>query len=561
MNKLLFESKKYILFDNFFISKLLILQIGDCFYYRLKHNRVELNEGVFMSVKFSIVLLFCLFTLNAQAAWPKSLYWSINNNSWDESFELGYQDFIHTIGLARKNGFCKTADECLRSPKANPKYAAKNPKKLKFIYTDCADLPYIFRAYYAWMNNLPFAYTTELVEATTMSPKLSDIRYSKNGNLITGKREVRNGDNINNILQNLTDTISSATYRTDANKYDLSKKFRDTYPVAIDRKAIVPGSILYDPNGHVAIVYEVGSNGKIRLIDAHPDNSLSVITYGEKFARSKIQIGGGFSNFRPLNFYNDTVYPKSNKELPTYSIIQYQKEPFIFKGKEVSFYEYVRSVLADGAVIYQPIIEFTDSLIEICQDVLYRRDAVDVAIEKHLDDSPHPERLPKNIYGADGDWEMYATPARDARLKASFRELKLYVKKVLNSFEFRLGNIDYDGSDLKSDLRKIYLDKMNSCKFELRSGEELSMDFVLKNIFKISFDPYHCEVLRWGITDLNKCKQTTNKWKWYEAEQGLRNRIDRDNTIKTDYSVDELANAPESKVDQVDLSFDKVLDL
>jgi gliding motility-associated-like protein len=208
------------------------------------------------------------------------------------------------------------------------------------------------------------------------------------------------------------------------------------------------------------------------LIDAHPDNSLSVITYGEKFARSKIQIGGGFSNFRPLTFYNDTIYPKTNKELQGFSIIQYQKEPFIFKGKELSFYEYVRNVLADGAVIYQPIIEFTDSLSEICQDVLYRRDAVEVAIDKHLDDFPHPERLPKNIYGADGEWEMYATPARDARLKASFRELKLYTKKVLNSFYFRERNIDYEGSDLKTDLRNIYLDKMGSCKFEMTNGSD-----------------------------------------------------------------------------------------
>ena len=514
-----------------------------------------------MPKKLILLLLFYIATSNVQAAWPKSLYWSISNNSWDEGFELGYQDFIHMIGLARKNGFCKTADECLRSPKANPKYYQKNPKRLKFIYTDCADLPYIFRAYYAWMNNLPFAYTTDLVEASTMSPKLSDIRYSKNGNLITGKREVRNGDNINSILQNLTDTISSASFRTDASKYDSSKKFRDTYPVAIDRKVIVPGTILYDPNGHVAIVYDVSSNGKIRLIDAHPDNSLSVITYGEKFARSKIQIGGGFSNFRPLTFYNDTIYPKTNKELQGFSIIQYQKEPFIFKGKELSFYEYVRNVLADGAVIYQPIIEFTDSLSEICQDVLYRRDAVEVAIEKHLDDFPHPERLPKNIYGADGEWEMYATPARDARLKASFRELKLYTKKVLNSFYFRERNIDYEGSDLKTDLRNIYLDKMGSCKFEMTNGSELNMNFVLHNIFKISFDPYHCEALRWGIVDPNKCKQNTNKWKWFEAEQGLRNRIDRDNTIKTDYTVDELPNAPESKVYQIDLSFDKLLDL
>ena len=32
-------------------------------------------------------------------------------------------------------------------------------------------------------------------------------------------------------------------------------------------------------------------------------------------------------------------------------------------------------------------------------------------------------KLPENIYGTTGEWELYASPSRDARLKAAFREL------------------------------------------------------------------------------------------------------------------------------------------
>jgi hypothetical protein len=57
----------------------------------------------------------------------------------------------------------------------------------------------------------------------------------------------------------------------------------DLYPTRIDRKSIKPGSVLYDPNGHVAVVYEVEDDGRILFIDAHPDNSLTRGTYGRKF--------------------------------------------------------------------------------------------------------------------------------------------------------------------------------------------------------------------------------------------------------------------------------------
>lgn len=75
--------------------------------------------------------------------------------------------------------------------------------------------------------------------------------------------------------------------------------FRDTYPVAINRNSIKPGTVLYDPNGHIAVVYEVTTNGKVHLIDAHPDNSLTAITYGEKFSQTNVEIGGGDSGTCP----------------------------------------------------------------------------------------------------------------------------------------------------------------------------------------------------------------------------------------------------------------------
>lgn len=510
-----------------------------------------------MKIKTFFLILLFLSSQNVFAEKTKKLRWKIINSSWEYADELAYQNFIHTLGQGRKNGYCKTTNECLRSTLANPLYAQKNPSGLNNIFADCADLPFTLRAYFGWMNDLPFSYPTDLVEARSLSHNKNDIRYSKYGNIITAKHIVQHGQNVNSVFQAIGDTISTASYRTNASMYDYGDLFRDTYPVDINRNSIVPGTVLYDPNGHVAVVYDVTATGKILLIDAHPDNSLSAITYGEKFARSSLGIGGGFSNFRPFTITYYDIVPKRNYELPNYSLIQYQKGPFIFKGQPMSFYEYVRNKMADGDVVYNPIGEFTNQLDELCQDLIYREDAVNSSMAANLQNQNHPYLLPANIYGADGDWESYATPARDARLKASVREMKNFLAKVIN------GNVklEYKGKDLVADLRKIYLAKSTSCTVRATPGVNINLAFILKNLFSLSFDPYHCAELRWGLGNSGQCFADSNKMSWYKAEQGLRNRIDRDNIIKTDYDVNTLPSAPVSQVEKPDLSFDKLLEI
>lgn len=39
------------------------------------------------------------------------------------------------------------------------------------------------------------------------------------------------------------------------------------------RQTVKPGTVYYDPNGHVLLVVKVENDGTIRMIDGHPDNS------------------------------------------------------------------------------------------------------------------------------------------------------------------------------------------------------------------------------------------------------------------------------------------------
>jgi hypothetical protein len=53
--------------------------------------------------------------------------------------------------------------------------------------------------------------------------------------------------------------------------------------VAVDRDHVQPGTVIYDPDGHVAVVYKVEPTGRVFFIDAHPDHSLSFGEYSTRF--------------------------------------------------------------------------------------------------------------------------------------------------------------------------------------------------------------------------------------------------------------------------------------
>ncbi len=538
----------------------------------------------------------------------KSLSWQIKNLEWTESYEESYEEFVATLGKARRERACFTTAECLKSPKANPRYYNLNPKNLADVYSDCADLPYILRAYFSWMNDLPMSYVrsvrpaglkneegeriraeiqkleAELKNANFIKAqilkyqiselrkkltggKVKDIRYSAMGNEIAAKKLIKNGENINDVLKEISNSISTASFRTHAEYNEVGENFRDTYPVEISREAIKPGTVLYDPNGHIAVVYEVAENGKIFLIDAHPDNSLTSITYGEKFVRTGLQIGGGFSNFRPFSIRSQKVVATSNAQLKNFSLEQFQKsKKFVFNNTEMDFYEYVRNKLSMGTLVYDVLNETTELLEEICNDFKDRVDAVHASLKSSIQNQDHPAKLPENIYGTDGDWENYSTPSRDARLKASVKEGRELLMKMIEGVKSGDRKFEYRGTALIQDLKNIYNEKSKSCelKIQLSKGEtgKVNLDFLIENIFKLSFDPYHCAELRWGLLDkenLERCESSKNKMDWYNAEQGLRNRIERDYSMKMDYSLSELPNAEISKVKAAEVSLKKIL--
>ncbi|MBV9541693.1 MAG: hypothetical protein JO167_10535, partial [Alphaproteobacteria bacterium] len=199
------------------------------------------------------ILMLCLGAAGADAA-P----WRITKDHWTAEDEDGFSKFVTALGASN----CSSSQSCLRDP-ANP--YRKTDQAFLDIDVDCAKWPYLLRAYYAWKNNLPFGY----VDA--VSGEDGDLRFTKTANRAVSRQEIIDrGQGIDgpSAIRRMLDSVFSGTYRTDAG--ERRGVLSHFYSPALAPGVIRPGSLVYDINGHVGIVWKVDEDGRIFYMDSHP---------------------------------------------------------------------------------------------------------------------------------------------------------------------------------------------------------------------------------------------------------------------------------------------------
>ena len=118
------------------------------------------------------------------------------------SDEAGYGAFVTALG----DSGCSSSQSCLRDP-ANP-YRGSDGRFLD-IDVDCAKLPYLLRAYYAWKNGLPFSYVDGVAGS----------RFGHASNRIVSRAGmIDHGGGIDGAaaIRAMLDNVYSGTFRTDA---------------------------------------------------------------------------------------------------------------------------------------------------------------------------------------------------------------------------------------------------------------------------------------------------------------------------------------------------------
>ncbi|HWD48612.1 MAG TPA: hypothetical protein VG309_01715 [Rhizomicrobium sp.] len=505
------------------------------------------------------ILLAVMFALCAGPAFAAhgNAAWRITKDHWTQADEEGFGRFVQAIGETN----CSSSESCLRNP-ANP--YRNTDQAFVDIDVDCAKLPYLLRSYYAWKNGLPFSFTN------AVSGEGGDLRFTKTANRAVSRHDfVDTGGGINGpqAIRETLESVFSGTYRTDASE----KKgiLSDFYAPALQPKTIRAGSIVYDVNGHVGIVYKVDDDGRVYYMDAHPDYTITRSVYGAQFGQSPARLGGGFKNWRPFKLVGahrdgaghllggHMVYAE-NDQIPDYSLIQYtgtepnpsgdvKKAKFKFNGIPLGFYEYARVAISGGKMDYNPIYELRQTMETMCNDLGDRAQYVDLAIKDGIANKEHPARLPNNIYGSDNvEWETYATPSRDARIKAAAAQFYKDMGEMIGLWIKRDPRIVYDGQFLKQDLAAAYAEESQKCTITyLSSGKRpvpMTYDDMMHRLFLLSFDPYQCIEMRWGAQgdERANCPDGKDKGRWYSAEQRLRNQPDRTYDAQMSFNIEEL---------------------
>jgi hypothetical protein len=213
--------------------------------------------------------------------------------------------------------------------------------------------------------------------------------------------------------------------------------------------------------------------------------------------------------------------------------------------------------VSGGKTTYNPVYELKATMRTLCNDLNDRAQYVTQALVENIQKKAHPARLPDNIYETGNlEWETYSTPSRDARIKAAFAQFYLDLKQMIELWLVRDPRIVYDGMELKGDLEAAYAEMVPACTVTYLSTQQrpvtLNFENMMNRMFAISFDPYHCVELRWGASDdeLRSCGDSVAKRRWYEAEQRLRNQIDRTYGVYMGFDIGDLERAaPRSGVD------------
>ena len=496
-----------------------------------------------------------LLTLAPQGAYAAS--WRITKDHWTEADEEGFGKFVAAIGETD----CSSSESCLRNA-ANP--YRNSDQAFQDIDVDCAKWPYLLRAYYAWKNGLPFSYVNGI------SGQGQDLRFTKTANRATSRHDVIDGGHgIDGprAIRELLGSVYSGTYRTDAS--ETGGILSDFYSPKLQPGTIHAGTLIYDVNGHVGIIYKVDEDGRLYYMDAHPDFTVTRSVYGAQFGQSPVHLGGGLKNWRPFklvgahrdaqgNYLGGHMAYAENDQIADFSLVQYTgtepnpkqdvtKARFVYNGSELGFYEYVRVAVSGGRMEFNPVYELQATMKTLCNDLNDRAQYVDNAISERIQDKDHPGRLPDNIYGSsDNEWETYSTPSRDARIKAAAAQFYKDLSDMIDLWVKRDPRIVYDGQFLRADLQHVYKAQSDACTITYLSSDKhpvpMTYDDMMHRLFALSFDPYNCIELRWGAQgdERKSCPDGDDKVRWYESEQRLRNQTDRTYDVTMNFTVDDL---------------------
>jgi hypothetical protein len=398
---------------------------------------------------FICLLFIVVATHKAQAE-----VWTAKN-TWNEEWEQKYSDWVRTA---------VNEDFFTRGRYGN-------------IDTDCADAVYLIRIAFSYENSLSFAMRDPSGSRNFISNSMTRWDSKKS-----------EADRVRALMDYVSDLGSTQSLP------------QDTYPIAISREHLTPGSIwtrasmtanswlgrlFYgDISGHAETVKDVRATGTVQLISSTVPRKIRELTVSSNLVYVPDNRGQGFRKFiQPQNY----KLPIENQK--GYSLMQYsmgKEKQQNQNGKMVETGR--RSAEAFSKEVYALL-----ALREESRDEARSRYAQDICsmsksrIEVVLDGV----RLSKSIKRCmdKDEYESYSTPSRDHRLEVALDQL------------LDLDEATFFRSNTKAiDRAAAFLDLCGN--LNIGNGISLSLRDFLKNVNNntISSNPNDSLEARWGLS-------------------------------------------------------------
>ncbi len=427
-------------------------------------------------------------------------------NTWNRATENLYSTWIQKLfdGPPDTELSWPTLQDVLRDRTRNMlfDYLGVKEDEMGIVFRpDCAKLPYMLRAYFAFKMGLPFGYS-HCSRGKEGSPPRCAQWFTSNGEAA----QAGPAASFRRFLPMLANAVQSGNGRTSA-----SDNNTDFYPVPLAQETLRPGTIYADPYGHILMlvrrVPQVGSAAGIFLaVDAEPDGTVTRKRFWRGnflFVHDPALGSPGFKRFRPIvRADNGALRRLTNAEIakdPQYADYSLAQSRL---GAE-DFYDRMDEVMSPAPL--DPMRALEDAITSLEEQVKTRVTAVENG-RKYLGNSAGDAAMPEgpSIFETNGAWEDFATPARDFRLLIAIDVVEGFPDRVAQRPDRYAMPEGKSAAEVKAELESMLASELAARKFVYRRSDGSAWTLSLKDVvdrapaFEMGYNLNDCVELRWG---------------------------------------------------------------
>ncbi|MGI5829041.1 MAG: NlpC/P60 family protein [Bradymonadia bacterium] len=458
---------------------------------------------------------------NVQSPQPKSGAWEVTKR-WSEGYENLYSAFVRELFdyPSEEDLTWKSLHEILQVKERNilHNYLGQEEDAALKLAPDCADLPYLLRAYFAWKLGLPFGYRKCSRGKANKAPRCGALQNQ--ADVQAKENPARSFTYFSNAF--VINAVHSASARTLPQDEE-----SDLYPIPLQKRWLRPGTVYADPYGHLFILalyrpQTLNEQGVLWAVDAQPDGTITRKRFWRGnflFDPDTSSSGAGFKAFRPIVKAGEEYIALTNADIGKDTSFT----PFSMQQYEITvpeFYDIMENIINPRPLDPESQLQsLLDSLLESAQKRVLSVQNGEDYIKKN---GSTAMKMPSGyaVFETSGPWEDFATPSRDMRLLIAIDAVEDFPHSIKRkASHLRLS--DESAHELSEQIGEKLLNKAKDMYFSYTRSDGQEQKLSLKDLLErkqqleIAYHPADCIEFRWGAPsqseEAKSCKRRASK--------------------------------------------------